>query len=201
MEQTKVQKLAQVLRVLVMVVFVCNIVALFFVPFYVRLYGFELSLDSAGSQHISLGTAVLLEPISQLAIIKGWFQVVITSFADVWMEMYSAVLTLFLWACGVCTAVILWQGKRVLDTILRGEPFTLANAANLRRAAVCCFVISGAALARTVWGMVYYQSALSLLTYNALFVPVFLMAGLVCMVMSALFRQATELKADNDLTI
>ena len=47
MEQTKVQKLAQVLRVLVMVVFVCNIVALFFVPFYVRLYGFELSLDPA----------------------------------------------------------------------------------------------------------------------------------------------------------
>ena len=32
-EQTKVQKLDQVLRVLVMVVFVCNIVALFFVPF------------------------------------------------------------------------------------------------------------------------------------------------------------------------
>ena len=29
-----------------------------------------------------------------------------------------------------------------------------------------------------------------LLTYNALFVPIFLMAGLLCMVMSALFRQA-----------
>lgn len=32
MERTKVQKLAQVLRVLVIVVFVCNIVALVFVP-------------------------------------------------------------------------------------------------------------------------------------------------------------------------
>ena len=28
-----------------------------------------------------------------------------------------------------------------------------------------------------------------------------LLAGLLCMVMSALFRQAAELKADNDLTI
>ena len=37
--------------------------------------------------------------------------------------------------------------------------------------------------------------------YNALFVPVSLLAGLLCMVMSALFRQAAELKADNDLTI
>ena len=55
--------------------------------------------------------------------------------------------------------------------------------------------------ARTVWGIVYYCSIGPVLTYNALFVPVFLLAGLLCMVMSALFRQAAELKADNDLTI
>ena len=89
----------------------------------------------------------------------------------------------------------------VLDSILNGETFTFANAASMRRAAVCCFVISGAALVRTVWGLAYYCSVLPLLSYNFLFVPVFLMAGLVCMVMSALFRQAAELKAENDLTI
>ena len=61
--------------------------------------------------------------------------------------------------------------------------------------------ISGAALLRTVWGLFYYQSVGPLLTYNALFVPVFLVAGLGCMVMSALFRQAAEMKAENDLTI
>ena len=61
--------------------------------------------------------------------------------------------------------------------------------------------ISGAALLRTIWGLFYYRSAGPLLTYNALFVPVFLVAGLGCMVMSALFRQAAEMKAENDLTI
>ena len=40
-----------------------------------------------------------------------------------------------------------------------------------------------------------------MLNYNALFIPVFFMAGLVFMVMSALFRQAAELKEDQDLTI
>lgn len=40
-----------------------------------------------------------------------------------------------------------------------------------------------------------------LATYNALFVPIFTMFGLLCLVMSALFRQATEMKAENDLTI
>ena len=37
--------------------------------------------------------------------------------------------------------------------------------------------------------------------YNALFVPIFILGGLLCLVMSALFRQAAELKAENDLTI
>ena len=115
--------------------------------------------------------------------------------------MNWSVLTLFLLSCGTCTAVILWQGKRVLDTILKGDPFVLDNAKSLKRAAVCCFVISGAALVRVIWGLAYYQSIAPLLTYNALFVPIFLMGGLLFMVMSALFRQAAELKAENDLTI
>ena len=69
------------------------------------------------------------------------------------------------------------------------------------RAAICCFLISGAALLRLVWGFAYYRSVAPLLTYNALFVPIFLMAGLLCMVMSALFQQAAQLKAESDLTI
>ena len=109
--------------------------------------------------------------------------------------------TLFLLFSGCCTAVILWQAKRVLDTILKGTPFVMDNAKSMRRASICCFLISGAAFLRLIWGFVTYKSILPLLTYNALFVPIFLMGGLLFMVMSALFRQAAELKAENDLTI
>jgi len=107
----------------------------------------------------------------------------------------------FLLCRGVCPAAALWRGRRVLDTILRGEPFCEENARSLRRAAVCAFCISGAALARMLWGFWFYRSIHPLLTYNALFVPVFAMAGLLALVMSALFRRAAELKAENDLTI
>ena len=89
----------------------------------------------------------------------------------------------------------------MLNTILAGVPFQNANGISLRRAAVCCFLISAAALVRLLWGFWYYASIQPLLTYNALFVPVFFMGGLLCLVMSALFRQAAELKAENDLTI
>ena len=105
---------------------------------------------------------------------------------------YADVLSAFLLFCGVCTAVILWQGRRVLGTILAGNPFQRENGVSLRRAGVCCFAISAAALVRVVWGLFYYQSIASLLTYNALFVPIFLLGGLLCLVVSALLGGGAE---------
>lgn len=190
MKLTGVQKLARVLRVMVIVVFVCNIAALVLVPVMAML------TPSGAAEHL-LGLAQLGEDDIFIPFGVLW----VAAWGAVWYEAYPLVLTLFLWACGICTAIILWQARRVLDTVLKGETFTFGNADNMKRAAVCCFVISGAALARTVWGLFYYRSVAPLLTYNFLFVPLFLLAGLVCMVMSALFRQAAEMKAENDLTI
>ena len=118
-----------------------------------------------------------------------------------WQDTASLSLTLFLVVSGICTAVILWQGRRVLQTILRGEPFSMENAHSLRRAAICSFTIALAALARVAFNLWFFRSLAPLFTYNALFVPIFAMAGLLCLVMSALFRQAAEMKAENDLTI
>lgn len=172
--------LARVLKVLVSVTFVCNLIVLPCVPM----------LTTTG------GAADIVESWRDLGpylFILGW-----RLFGTV---PYLTVLSLFLLFCGGCTAVILWQARRVLNTIIEGDTFTQENAQNMRRAAVCCFLICAAALGRVVWGFFYYGSPAPLFTYNALFVPLFLMGGLLCMVMSALFRQAAELKEENDLTI
>lgn len=199
MELSSVQKLARALRVLVVVIFVCDILALFAIPMLVAAEESNLDGGAAGFGQDALES--LLDPATRSgAFVWLWYSFKV-SWPAVFGEAYTAVLTSFLWTCGVCTAVILWQAKWVLNTILKGEPFSVKNAANLRRAAVCCFVISGSSLVRLIWGMVYYASIRPLLTYNALFVPVFLVGGLLFLVMSALFRQAAELKAENDLTI
>ena len=196
MEQTPVQKLARVLRVLVVVTFVCNLIALFFVPTLAAMLA-ENRWDGQTMGRLLTGERV-----------EFWLGFTVHAWNPVvWMlaltadDLYWPVLSLFLLSCGVCTAVILWQGKGVLDTMLKGTPFVMDNAKSLKRAAICCFLISGAALLRLVWGFAYYRSVAPLLTYNALFVPIFLMAGLLCMVMSALFQQAAQLKAESDLTI
>ena len=191
MEKSQTQKLAKVLQVLVTVTFVCNLLALPLVPGVVGM-GTEYGLKGAVEEFAMFGPD--FGPLVFLAVCWQYL-------FRVWREPYAAVLTLFLLACGTCTAVILWQARRVLGTILRGEPFAPENAVSLGRAAVSCFLIAGAALARVLFSVCYYQSPRPLATYNALFVPMFAMGGLLCLVMSALFRQAAEMKAENDLTI
>lgn len=168
-----VQRIARVLRILVIITLICNLLALLLVPTLVR----------------------------QAYISPYLYQELLWDHSLVWQDPRAVALILFLWFSGICTAVILWQGLRVLGTILRGTPFSPENAASLRRAAISSFVISAAALVRLVFNIYYYRSLAPLLTYNALFVPIFAMAGLLCLVMSALFRQAAEMKAENDLTI
>lgn len=189
MKNVSVQKIAGVLNVLVTVTLICNFIALLLVPAFVALKGNLIELiDMWQDPHY---------PVNPLFFILAmWPNIILRDGI-----LYAQVLTVFLLFSGCCTAAILWQARRVLKTILRGEPFSGENAVSLNRAAVSCFLIAGAALARVIFSLFYYQSLLPLATYNALFVPMFAMGGLLCLVMSALFRQAAELKAENDLTI
>ncbi len=191
MEKTNVQKLAKALKTLVTITFVCNLLALPMVPGIVGI-GSEFGLWGAAEEFGMFGPE-----FGPLLFLAACWQYLFR----VWRSEYTAVLTLFLLACGCCTAVILWQARQVLGTILEGNPFQKKNGESMKRAAICCFIISGAALVRAVWRLIYFASPVSLFSYNTFFVPLFAMGGLLCMVMSALFRQAAELKEENDLTI
>ena len=186
MSDTTVQKIARALKILATITLACNLLALLLVP-GLAFFHFDL-------QHILDLWAYESDDCfwAFIGMIFLWWRV---------GEPYTIAMTLFLLFSGICTAIILWQGRRMLDTVLRNAPFSVQNALRLRRAAACAFLIAAAAVIRTVWGMWFYQSLRPLATYNALFVPVFAVFGLLCLVMSALFRQAAEMQAENDLTI
>ena len=97
-------------------------------------------------------------------------------------------------------AVFLVQGIRLLASVADGTPFSPKNAVYLQRAAAGCFVIAAGALGRTAFTLCR-DGAAALLSYTALFIPLFTMAGLLCLVMAGLFHRAAEMKAENDLTI
>lgn len=196
MEKSDAAKLAKILNILVLIAFVCNLVALPLVPGLVGI------ASEGGTISDILGLTPYENPVEVPARVVVLFFVICWQFLwRIWRTPHTAAIAAFLMFCGVCTAIILWQARRVLGTIRKGNPFCRDNARSLKRAAVCCLVIALVALVRTVWAIVFYHSVIPLFTYNTLFVPLFLMGFLLCMVMSALFRQAAELKEENDLTI
>lgn len=203
MKTTSVRKLARVVRVIMIVVFVCDILLLFFAP--------ELSVLLLDDGTRSVLRAIL-DIFSQGINGLGWLLFLsLSAWGAVWQWFDRTCLTLFLLIGGICIAVILWQAKRVLDTVAAEEPFSRKNAGSMMAAAVCSFVIFAAALFLGVNGVCYHAELWGGLDYNAggasIMVVVllsgllFLLVGLVFLVMSILFRQAAELKAENDLTI
>ena len=194
MEKTAVQRLAAVLRTMVLIVFVLNLLCLLFVPGMAVIC---LDRDTMADPEWRKALAWALQERGLLFV----GVVCLGGFRSLLEHAPVGVLSLFFWVCGTCTALILWQARSVLDTILGGNPFQLKNARALNRAAVCCWIISGVALLRLLWWLWHDHSAAPFFTYDALFIPAFLMAGLLFQVMSALFRQAAELKEDQDLTI
>ena len=88
----------------------------------------------------------------------------------------------------------------LLEIILKEAWNSPKNAVYLQRAAAGCFVIAAGALGRTAFTLCR-DGAAALLSYTALFIPLFTMAGLLCLVMAGLFHRAAEMKAENDLTI
>ena len=139
MKQIPVNHLARILRVLVVAVLAMNLLCLLLVPGVVA--------------YVSDGGPAALVQAAQ-AELQSWLNawqgreaethfpmlvVFLAAWPAVWTHLDTALLTLFYWLCGGCTAVILWQAKRVLDTILTRTPFLRANAGALKRAAVCCW--------------------------------------------------------------
>ncbi len=122
MERASVQKTAKVLRVLVLAVFVLNLLCLLLTP------GATAYVADGGPGRLFQALQGEVErwmgqgehfPMGIIFVVSWW---------AVWSRAETAVLTVFFWLCGVCTAVILWQAKKVLDTILQGSPFQQANA-------------------------------------------------------------------------
>ena len=197
MRTTNVEKLARILKGLVLAAFVCNLIALFFVPCIVLLSPLGL-FQQLADRVLHL---LHIRPFGEDDIYVPLFGLALVAWGEIWKSSVHVAYSAFLLLCGGCTAMILNRASRILDTILKTNPFVRANGKAMKQAAVCCWIISGAAMVRVVVEMITLRNVAPLITYNAAAVPVFFMGGLLFLVISALFGQAAELQEDQDLTI
>ena len=179
MEHNVVVRMAKVLYGMVLAVFVFNLLVLPLVPGYTM-----MAYEGMGMGHPSISS------------LMGTMRSLLGAGVPAWW--WSAA---FFLGCGICTAVLLWQARCILSTIIAQTPFQRSNARSMKRAAASCWGIALLAAVRMAVWFLRLRSAAPLFTFTALFIPVSLMAGLLFLVMSALFRQAAELKEDQDLTI
>lgn len=191
MKQLTAQRLSSCLLILSILLLVCDVLLLPLLP----VFAYFRSGDPNSF------TIASLQRIFAYDFDDGLGNLLHIILVDAWRKPNTATLAFFLLVCGICAAVILVQSIRILASVADSTPFSAKNSASLKCAALGCFGIAVAAAIRTTFSLLYYASIRPLFSYCALFIPLFIMAGLLCLVMSGLFCRAEEMKTENDLTI
>jgi hypothetical protein len=100
--------------------------------------------------------------------------------------------TILLLASDICAIYILWQLKTMLRTLIGGDPFISANVTCLRKCAVAGFLVAIAYLVKMVFWFTPATAIISL---------IFALAGLFCLTLKDVFKQAIAYKEENDWTV
>ncbi len=101
-------------------------------------------------------------------------------------------LLVFLCVTGTLGLIMVYELRKIFNNINNNEPFEKQNAKSLKTIAVMGLLISAAYIIK----IFFYISFLTIVI-----AAVFLLFGLTGLVFSELFRQAVEVKEENDLTI
>lgn len=103
-----------------------------------------------------------------------------------------AFLMIILYITGLPALSIVRDLREIFRTINRHNPFMMDNVHSLRRIAAASFVISFA----YIFKIIFYNSFLTIII-----TMLFVIAGLFSVILAEVFKQAVEVKEENDLTI
>lgn len=112
-------------------------------------------------------------------------------FMPIFKDNYIPFCIIFMIA-GAFALIILWNLRKIFQTVINEDPFVRENVEALKRMGVCAFIIALIMLIRLFF--VITPAALVIIL-------VFLVAGLFSLVLSQVFDQAVTYKQENDLTI
>lgn len=106
-------------------------------------------------------------------------------------DNYTFLLVL-LYFTGLFCLGIVFEMRKIFNTLNRRDPFMMDNVTSLRRMSIGAFVISGAYVVK----IIFFNSFLTVII-----AMIFFIAGLFLVILAEVFKQAVEFKEENDLTI
>jgi hypothetical protein len=101
-------------------------------------------------------------------------------------------LLVFLWVTGLLYLAIVYELRKMLKRLDEKEPFCRKNVKSLKKIAMLALVIAAIYIVK----IVFYISFLTIIV-----ALVALLVGLFALILAEVFRQAIEVKEENDLTI
>ncbi len=184
------KKKVRSLMLLAAALLVCDVLLVYLTP----------AMTILGAEHVTEGAAgylsKLFRPGEDDIVMAGVFGT-LAAWVWIWGQGVVLVRAAALVGLGGSVAFVLVQGIRLLGNLEEGALFSPENVRLLRRAAWGSFVGAAAALVRLAW-----NAAGRGLRAEDAFLPLVLVgAGLLSLIFSALFRQAHDLKSENDLTV
>lgn len=202
MTRSSAHRLAKVAKLVVSLLMICTIVGMVSIPAMVLLTPEGFCRGIMDKLLHLMGIKPLPAEQAELYIPLWWtFAVIWVSWGEVWSQWMWIVHMVMMMVCAVSLLMVLRQARDVLDAVLAGDPFRRRSADAMKRASYGCWVIAGGALAWLVAEVCLSASSAPLYGCHALMIPAFSMAGLLLLLLSALFCQAAELQEEQDLTI
>ena len=107
---------------------------------------------------------------------------------DGWYERYLIVLLI----SGIMSELILWQARGIMHNVNHGKSFSLNTVRRLRTIGMECIILA----------LIYFAFVFVVTKFfMAVVFVAFSVVGMILLVFAELFRQATEYKSENDMTI
>lgn len=113
-------------------------------------------------------------------------------YVDSQLLEYLWCMTFVYGICGICSLMIVWELRKMFQTVLREDCFVRSNVKSLEKMGTYSFVI---AVLMVVRCFIYITLA------SVAIIVVFVIAGLFSKVLAQVFDKAVTYKLENDLTI
>ncbi len=127
-------------------------------------------------------------------IVSALIPLLMSRFAPHYRELTSVFYQMMavLLVSGLASVYILWVLRCIFKTLVNSNPFTMNNVTALRKMAMASFVIAITYMAKCVF---WFTLA------TVIIVIIFAIAGLFCLVLADVFKQAVVYKEENELTV
>lgn len=107
-------------------------------------------------------------------------------------DFFRWFILVLLFVTGALAIWIVYEIRRFFISINNKNPFIYSNVTVLKRIAISSFIIALAYIVK----IVYFPTVLTIVV-----TMIFIIAGFFCIVLAEVFRQAVDVKQENDLTI